>query len=319
MVQAIKPATRTGAVKTEGASDASADAGQGPDVDALLDQKRSEMTQQALNESIALGSSKMNELRAVFFTNIAYTGAFVEDCRGLFNWRKTEKHLPRNALDKGRVSIVKCKLAFLDTQLSAVTHILTQSFGCFPLDSRPTWPGQLPPTAVQAELVDKNRHPCLGGPMLADGTGLRKTRAALLALNVVIRNNDHTYSLLDFEPCNLPNMVVLPSMSVMLQWAEDAKANFPDFRGVVLYSTSRPNRLTSKIWWQAGKFLKRPKEDWPAKHQYMFNEEEPEASRVILVTTFNMLTTHSLSKRGLSKKELEGLKAAKKPIPPLYR
>ena len=137
------------------------------------------------------------------------------------------------------------------------------------------------------------------GGYVVDATGFGKTRLALLFLS--LRNK-----LVEFSKPYRPAMIVAPSSVVLSQWVKTMEL-FPNLEYIVCYGERPIAPHLGNRWASPAAMRQAPNhmQLWPHAYKYAFDEKDPRAANLVILTTYPTFASRTLYSV-VSKKKRKG-------------
>jgi SNF2 family DNA or RNA helicase len=255
-------------------------------------------------------------------TNI-YTGPQVDHCHTLMNMERVATHGPTDEYPLSKChELPTCKATFLDCQINGAAWMLMRTFGQIPMSNDRL-------NAITAASQERSRyietlrkkHVAVEtrGGILGDGTGMGKTFTTLLYLSYQARHIAEFHTSMnkytpDHKFAHKPSLILAPSSTVLVQWADLVSKLFPNLYLVVGFGDTAPKPALARSFvksaamreFEAGKpeSLKR----WPEHLKFMWDQNDPKASSVVILTTYDTISERIVSIREQEASEPEGKK-----------
>ncbi|KAI8949103.1 P-loop containing nucleoside triphosphate hydrolase protein [Xylaria longipes] len=176
----------------------------------------------------------------------------------------------------------------LDHQVTAIVWLLSRFFGDLPtLKYRDPNTGRLQSNIITpSDEKDRDRlkGPKYFGGILADSMGLGKTLITVALVDLLIRQKLNVDRNEDGTPIYRPILLITPNATVANQWVQELNQVIDEsilshivVSGPGLEAQSDHHRVTHLARENFGQ--------WPAAINYMWDENDPQASQVVLIMT----------------------------------
>lgn len=241
-------------------------------------------------------SAAVATIQNAFMTSRECTGPYVEDSRVLLGMVQEGTHL-NTGLPIFKCSLLpNCGMKFLDSQITAAAFMLQKSFGVIP-----HFPGQGVDTTTMQSARKRLRCAATSGVILAEGTGMGKTLATLLAfalsVEAIISLNSATIRQsqtgLERVVSHIPSLLVCPSSLVLSQWIKEIRSNFCTIH-LIIWADSKPSESFLQPMWVSSTQMKHPTKQFPINLKYIFDDQDPRASRTLIITLPGTHSSRSL-------------------------
>ena len=178
--------------------------------------------------------------------------------------------------------ITRAKRDYYEYQVNGAVWMLSRSLGAMP--------GNLPEAHTALPEVkaamDRLKGPRTYGGFVVDSTGLGKTIMVLLFLAL--------FSQYHQEEKHRPTLLTVPT-AVIKQWADEIQQHWKMFRLVVAYG-DRTQFAKGTTFMSAKAMRNLPRTSRLPRHlKRMFNVEDPEASKYIVLTTYETIASRTIS------------------------
>ncbi|KAI5860085.1 P-loop containing nucleoside triphosphate hydrolase protein [Durotheca rogersii] len=201
---------------------------------------------------------------------------------------------------------------FFDSQITAIVWILSRFLGTLPvlkIKDKALWNAEtkrfLPPqkTAFEKENRKRLRSPKYRGGILADSMGLGKTMTTIACLDLLASQRLNVEKSEDGKKKYRPMLIVAPSAIVAAQWVDEIE-QMASTRGIKKIIVSG-NGLEGKLS-QRRVISLTPQQfnsAWPRRLQYMWNEDDYNASKTVIV-----MSIETWSRRTCKVRQDDGLR-----------
>jgi hypothetical protein len=128
------------------------------------------------------------------------------------------------------------------------------------------------------------KNPVIGGCIVAEGTGLGKTRQTAAALALTIEEFPAGE-----KGTHLPTFMITPGGPVLEQWVKELNI-YPNLK-VIVSNDFKPSNAAQAYKWVSRMKMRYPETEWPDHLSYDLDTDNPVASKTVIVTPFD---THSV-------------------------
>ncbi|KAI1308600.1 P-loop containing nucleoside triphosphate hydrolase protein [Xylaria venustula] len=186
----------------------------------------------------------------------------------------------------------------LDHQVTAIVWLLSRLFGDLPILKYEDPSGKLISNSKNFSDLDRSRlkGPRYFGGILADSMGLGKTLITVALVGLLISQELLVERTEDGITKHRPTLLVAPNATVANQWVEE----FTQVIGkstlrVIVISGQGRGRKVANYRERVIPLERDEMESWPDYLSYMWNQDNPEASKVILIMTMDTWSSRTCS------------------------
>lgn len=178
---------------------------------------------------------------------------------------------------------------FLDHQTSGAAWMVQKSLGFVPRFYKGPDP---PPAGAEDAFHAYSRGQCTHGGILGDGTGMGKTRTAGLFMTAF---SEYTARQ---SKTHRPMLLLAPSGPLFKQWQDDVYHRFPGLQ-IIVGNDDKPTSEHMRPYWVSKAAMEAAPHDlsqWPEHLKYVFDTQDPRASRTLFMVPYETWTIRSLEK-----------------------
>ena len=230
------------------------------------------------------------KVQSAFADLTQHTDPFVNLCRALLNIKVVRKHEQAQVLDRSTCGLfLRCLITFLDSQINGAVFMLQRTLRKIPLTDKFT--NQLKMQEIVKELESIKT----SAGILIDIMGFRKTYMTLLFLSYYALYTPHTHMNGTLDHCLI--ICIVLSGIILNQWQTVIVKYFPHLHLIIGQGDQLTDKKYAQRWvsslamWEALKSLA----NWPQHLRAMFDSKNPQASRTILLTSYETWAARSMS------------------------
>ncbi|TRX95812.1 hypothetical protein FHL15_003366 [Xylaria flabelliformis] len=197
----------------------------------------------------------------------------------------------------------------LDHQVTAIVWLLSRLFGDLPKLKYEDPDSGSSRSNIETSSDEKNRDRLKGpkyfGGILADSMGLGKTLITVALIDLLIRQKLNVGQDEHGNPRYRPILLITPNATVANQWVQELEQVIEQsvLRRIVvsgpgLEASSHSRRV---MFLDRGDF-----QCWPEGLKYMWNENDPRASQVVLIMTMESWASRTCLKEGIKDEDTNG-------------
>ena len=221
--------------------------------------------------------SRYYQIQAAFTGSESQVGPPVDPCKVVFGMRTVGKHGHHRKLDVSVCDTLPgCDIKFLDSQINGAAFMMQRSTGAIPVSPERA---SLPEVAAARERLISIQ--TFGG-WLVDATGFGKTITCLLFVSQWALYSDHSKG-------HKPILIVVPNGAVFAQWCETLWEHFRDLLLIISNDVKPAESKYLNNWVSSTAMREAPLkvDNWPEHLRYVFDTEDPRASRTVFVTPWD--------------------------------
>ncbi|KAI0453414.1 P-loop containing nucleoside triphosphate hydrolase protein [Xylaria acuta] len=187
----------------------------------------------------------------------------------------------------------------LDHQVTAIVWLLSRMFGNLPtLKYEDPVTGRFHSNIINSsdeENRDSLKGPKYFGGILADSMGLGKTLTAVALIDLLIRQKLNVEQDDDGTPSYRPILLITPNATVANQWVQEFDQVIDEsiLHNIVV---SGPGLEASSENYRVIHLARENFRQWPAAINYMWDEDDPRASQVVLIMTMESWAARTCTK-----------------------
>lgn len=197
-----------------------------------------------------------------------------------FSIKTTGKHGLHQQLDVSTCSTLpNCKWTFLDFQINAIAFMLQRSTGGIPLSQERAQNHEVASACLSLESI------YTFSDYLVDITGIEKTDTALGFVSQCTLYSRYA----DHSDVHRLMLITTPNDAVFSQWVDKISYHYQDLT-LIISNDDRPSDAKFlKNWVSSTAMREAPHklENWPDHLRYVFNTDDPRASKVVIVSPFD--------------------------------
>jgi hypothetical protein len=131
------------------------------------------------------------------------------------------------------------------------------------------------------------KNPVIGCCIVAEGTGLGKRRQTAAALALTVEG-----FAAGEKGTHLPTFVITPGGPVLEQWVKELNM-YPNLK-VIVSNDSQPSNAVQAYNWVSRMQMRYPETEWPDHLSYVLDIDNPDATRTVIVTPFDIHSARTL-------------------------
>ncbi|KAI1419391.1 P-loop containing nucleoside triphosphate hydrolase protein [Xylaria sp. FL1777] len=180
----------------------------------------------------------------------------------------------------------------LDHQVTAIVWLLSRLFGDLPTleykDPKDPWGNPYSDTETPSDVENRKRlkGPKYFGGILADSMGLGKTLITTALVNLLMSQELNVMRAEDGTTIHRPVLLVTPNPTVANQWVQEfVHVTDPSTLYLIIVSGPGLEEIGHRdrvVYFDRDNFLY-----WPSRFNFVWNEDDPLASKVVLIMTLD--------------------------------
>ncbi|KAI0205812.1 P-loop containing nucleoside triphosphate hydrolase protein [Astrocystis sublimbata] len=167
----------------------------------------------------------------------------------------------------------------LDHQITAIVWLLSRMFGALPILKNPDTD-----CFFEAQNRDRLKGPKYFGGILADSMGLGKTLTIVALIDLLMRQKLNCERDANGKVRHRPILLVIPNATVANQWIQEF-LNVIDKSVLHQIVVSGPGLEAQSDSERVTHLARESFKSWPATLNYMWDEDDSRASRIVLIVT----------------------------------